>query len=311
MSKYINEHSLSVGYNLDGQNFFDVLNKYHNYIHSYFFSLTRSMKGNMLKADEVLDKLKNCNTYNIPGNLLLNHPDDQSNWDELITIAKKAVNINAITLISLDNIEDIKQKYPELEIHLSVRFFDWNFNIPDYMLISRDEDIIKKYVDVINISGSKSFNDGSLVDYIHSLGCKTKMIVNEGCIINRHENYKLFYGYNNCRCDVGKCFRTCDSITRDYPWMTLSRINLFKEIIEYDRNRFDILKISARSLSNDKIDHMLEYWTSEDQTSIIFNSINTERNYPAFREYCKRKMECNGICIKCMDCKKFYTAFTK
>ena len=206
MSKYIKEHSLSVGYNNTGQEFFDLINKYKNYIHSYFLSFTESMCYNPYNVDDVVSKLKKCNTYDIPANILFNTSNDQM-FDMFIDIAKEFLNLKGVTVLKLSTARKIKEKYPDLEIHLSVRYFDWNKNSVEKAM----EDLMKnndyKIIDVINISGAKSFTDHKLIDFIHSIGIKTKIIVNEGCIVNRSLNYNNFPGFNDCNCYSGPCKR--------------------------------------------------------------------------------------------------------
>jgi len=65
----IKSNSFSVGYNFTGQDFFDTLLPYKNYIHSYFFSLTEDVHMNHIDLDETLSTLKNCERYGFKGNL--------------------------------------------------------------------------------------------------------------------------------------------------------------------------------------------------------------------------------------------------
>ena len=309
MSKYINDHSLSIGYNNSGQEFFDLLKQYDQYIHSYFFSLTKAMDGSPYNINEVINLLNECNTYDIPANLLLNDIDSQNNWDKIIPMIKDLVNLKDLTIMNIDDIEEIKYKYPDLNIHLSVRYFDWNANISVDELIFDQIDKCKEYIDTINISGDKSFNDHQLINIIHSFGIKVKMIVNEGCIINRHNNYNGIQKYKQFRCDIGKCSRVCDKIINDNPWMLLSRINLYKEMLQY--YDIDILKLATRPIPTDKIEGMIEYWTSDDNTKMIFDKILVDNNYDLYLKYCKEKSYCSGYCISCMKCKQFYEELIK
>ena len=164
-----------------------------------------------------------------------------------------------------------------------------------------------KYTELeyIQSSGSQYID----TKYIPSTS-KTKIITNEGCIIHRHRNYNSFNGYNDYRCDIRKCFRICDKIISDNPWMKLSRAHLFKEMIQDNKDEFDILKISTRELSTDIIDQMINYWVLDDKTSVIFDGVKVEDHYDVFKEYCKKKRECSGECSSCMACKKYYEIFT-
>ena len=58
MSKYINDHMFTVGYNpQSGQHFFNLLKHYEKYIHSYFFSFTHSLVGNKYISNQVINDL--------------------------------------------------------------------------------------------------------------------------------------------------------------------------------------------------------------------------------------------------------------
>lgn len=309
MSTYINYHSLSVGYNNTGQAFFDLISQYDPYIHSYFFSVTKAMDGSPYNTNEVLETLKKCNTYGIPANLLLNDNESQDNWESIISSIKNYVNLTDVSIISIDEIEEIKYKFPDLNIHISVRYFDWNTDMSVDDLVLDQIHKCKDYIDAVNISGYRSFNDHMIMDIIHSYGIKVKMIVNEGCIINRHENYNDLNGYKHIRCSIGKCYRICDKIVNDYPWMVLSRINLYKEMLKY--YNIDILKLATRPLSLDKIEALLDYWVSDDNTKMIFDSIPVYNHYDDFLKYCKIKSRCRGFCYDCMDCIFFYNKLTK
>ena len=312
MSKYIKDHSLSVGYNNTGQEFFDILYKYEKYIHSYFFSFSESMTCDKYNVIEVIDKLEKSNTYGIPANILFNTRDDKS-IIFFINLAKSFLNLTSITLFDLKNIKFIKNEYPYLSIHLSVRYFDWNNNSIDDLLQNIIKDDLYKYIDAINISGNRSFNDHELINVIHSLGIKVKFITNESCIINRSNNYSNFKNFEKLDCVNSQCNKYCLSIISKYPWMELARINLIKEMLQY--YDIDILKISSRNIyDNEYIRSIIDYWITDENTKNIYppdGTLDISKHYDMFLEWCKEKSFCRGNCVICKKCKKYYDIFIK
>ena len=306
MSKYINDHSLSVGYNNTGQEFFDLLKCYERYIHSYFFSLTEGMRGDQYNIQAIFDNLRSSNTYNFPANLILNTYHSETKWDMLISIAKDITNLKSVTVLSLEIAKLIRIKHPELEIHLSVRFWDWQDNPNCISIIKEKESEFKKYIDVINISGCWSYNDYQLSQIIKDIGIKTKFIVNEGCINKRYSNYINFKEFSINRCYDKPCNFYCKKITNMYPWLDLTRITLYKESLKY--YNYDILKISTREQSNDNIEKLLRYWVTDYDTSFIYG-IDISTKYNIFLEWIKQRSICSNDCYNCKKCEEFYNKF--
>jgi hypothetical protein len=322
MSKYIKLHTLSVGYNIDlGQQFFDLLHEYDEYIHSYFFSVHERFYNNPnqpeLQYDDVIDNLALLNTYNYPANLLFNNYNNKNfeiynhTIDKLLNVG---INIKAVTVLDLDLAKLIKTDFPQLEIHSSVRYFDTylrNYmNLTPVNFIDHINDFIG-LIDVVNLSGTYSMFDYDIQNKCRELGFKIKYITNEGCIRNRDLNYSKFKGYENNKCynpDKGCQILCTNKLVKSYPWLELARANLYKESIQYID--YDILKISGRNISDiNKIRSMLNYWTSDDGTNYIanismYNDINT---YNIFKEYIRDSATCNGMCKECRKCEKYYS----
>lgn len=315
LSKYIKENSISVGFNpSSGQDFFDSLTMYWNYIHDYFFDMSRDIAGNHLKVGSVYSILSKCNTYDIPANLLFNNYSSFDEYHDKIKMAMDVTNLKSVTVLNPDDAVIVKNNYPQLETHLSVRFWDWGrFPNP----IARLEELKSKSIDVINISGAYSYNDFEMIDRIHDLGMKVKFITNEGCIINKDFNYSQFPEFRDCMCRTNPfsayaCWSQCRFVYQKYPWMELSRNNIYKESLQfYD---IDIYKISGRHRSISTMINYLNYWTSDNPTSVIYPSwtygIDVSNNYDAFLEYIDiRANHCSGYCYKCQKCKKYWEIF--
>lgn len=301
---------LSVGYNNDGQDFFDTLVMYRDYIHSYFFSLTSTVGCYELDTESVIEKLLNCNTYRIPGNLLLNYKYDWNRYKELIeSVRESHINLRAVTVLNIDEAARIKSEYPDLEVHLSVRFWDYERHLNPRELFKYTKDQMREWVDVVNLSDVRSFNDFQLANDIRSLGCKTKFIVNEGCIINRSNNYSKFPGFESLSCHGAPCYVYCHELTTKYQWAALSRALFYKEFIPVWGHQYDILKLSTRYISTDEIFKILQYWTSDDDTrQIICNGILINiSDRDVYMEWINERSKCKGNCWECRKCESIFS----
>ena len=306
MSKYIKDHSLSVGYNNTGQEFFDILHKYEKYIHSYFFSLLDRLEGDIFNRDTaefLAYNLYRNNTYNIPANILFNNKYSFDHWEEIIDLVYNKINLKYATVYNPIDGYLIKNKYPDIDIHLSVRFWDWNYrsnmneklnNIPDY-------------ISTINISGVYSYNDFEFIKACKNKGFKTKIIANEGCIINRDTNYSTFPECENLLCwnEQHKiCNTNCIKIRNKYQWMELATVDLYKESLKY--YDIDYIKLATRFNDNILIHNLLEYWTSDLYTGFARGLNINEKNYGSFLEYIEYRSKCSGMCFTCKKCEYFY-----
>lgn len=310
MNNFINYNSISIGYNNTGQEFFDIIDKYRMYIHSYFLSFNESMMCVPYNMDDIVYTLKKCNTYDIPANILFNTYNDD-HCEMIINTAKTVINVKAVTVLKLSTARKIKEKFPDLEIHLSVRYFDWNNKSIEELVEDLFINDRYKFIDVINISGSKSFTDHNLMKSIQRYGIKIKLIMNESCIINRSVNFNDFNRFENCKCANAECHKFCNNVVSDYKWMELSRINMVKEMLQY--YNIDILKLSTRDVPDNRyIDDLLEYWTSSYNTKSIYppyGNIDISDKYDLFLEWCKIKSNCSGFCKDCKKCKEYYDKF--
>ena len=312
MSKYIKEHSLSVGYNNTGQEFFDMLYMYEKYIHSYFFSLTDRLEGDIFNektAKYFAEKLVSCDTYNFSGNMLFNNIYSFEKWEEMFNMVIDKINIKSVTVLYPEWGIIIKEKYPDLEIHLSVRFWDWKLYEEKYKTY---EDTLKNMIgniDVINISGSFHYNNFIFIEKCKELGFKTKFIVNEGCIVNRDKNYSLFPGFENKKCwgetQNSVCKTNCALIRKEYPWMELSTVDIYKESLKYYEN-IDILKLACRFNDLKYINNLLMYWISDAPTSFIRGFNIPKEKYKIFLEYLEIRSKCSNDCFHCRKCERFY-----
>lgn len=312
MSKYIKEHSLSVGYNNTGQEFFDNLLIYKKYIHSYFFSLTETQRQALpLNINDILNILSSINTYDIPGNLLLNTFNSDDKWYELINLSlDKNININSVTVLQPETGYKIKSNFPNLEINLSIRY--WETIVVDIFKdfnsiknnVSSLLNKMKDFIDVIIPSASFFLYDHEFSETCRINNFKIKWIANQGCITNKEFNYNTLKKFENLKC-ISKCNNlSCYKVINEYPWMELARDGILKESLKYID--YDIIKISSRDISNLNIKYMLDYWTSNDTTNFYAGNIIDSLTYPIFLEYLKQRSICINKCGICMKCKDFY-----
>ena len=315
MDKFlIKPKSLSVGFNImNGQYFFDTLSLYDKYIKEYFFSVSEGLCGESYNPGLFIKTLKNFNTYNIPANIIFNNIYSFNNYEEIINKLKSIVNVKSVTILHQEQAELIRTKFPDLEIHLSVRFFDkgkFSTNIAPIKSC-------KGIVDVINVSPSYSYNDVKLIDKIHDYEMKVKILVNEGCIINKSDNYCQFDGFNETTCTINPfsslpCQSICIKVRAAYPWTQLCTNYIYKENLKYID--YDIIKISGRILNINRLTNQLTYWTSPSKTQFLNlrdeGPVDISNKYNAFMEYIETRSKCKGFCYTCKKCKDFYNILT-
>lgn len=313
-------HNITVGYNRRGQSFFDIIQKYNQYIHSYFFSFTKGLYGVDFDEKEVYDELRACNTYGIPANLLLNEKRSYHHAHKYIEMAKEICDLKSITILEPGLALLVSDTNPDLEVHLSVNFFDHmqcEDNIVDnYRLLNEYYKVITECVDVVNISSVTSHGDKVIIDFLKHHGIKSKIIANQGCMINRSNSFKHFPGYERCNCNYDKCDQSCMSLTREYPWLDLSTSNLFKEELQFID--YDIIKLSTRSpdMCDGEIDGLLKYWTTDTPTDSVnlitnpntgeYEMVEIGDHYDNFIRWLSHKYNCIGTCGQCKACEMIY-----
>lgn len=311
MSKYLPMNSLSVGYNYGSQGFFDILNEFRDYIHSYYFSFRSSWDGHVFSKQELRaykNLFRGCRTYGIPGNILLNIPGMDDEWRDVIEEALSFnVYIDSVTCIDPDTAALVKDQYSDLQVHASIRLTDFNQYDTEELKAILSEGIF----DVINISGAHHLTDHAFRQWCTSHGIKTKIILNEYCIARHNRNTMITPEDRVCSMtpEGHVCNHGCADLIKKNPWMDLARVYLYKEMIPY--LNADIYKLATRStrVSNEDLKNLLRYWTSDDPTDSIWigHPVKlTSKKMPAYYEYVKDRMSCNQDCASCMKCKAAY-----
>lgn len=293
---YLYEHplhgrKLSAGYNLTGQDFFDILHPYKKYFEEFFFSFTHTMPKHPLNYDEIYKQLKDCEQYGIPANLLLNTEADEDMWEKEVADAMRCTELKSVSVLDIKTARAIKARYPELRIHISTHGAQ-NISLEDL-----DPDLIYAF----NVNEPSWYEEKPLVERCHQLGIKVKYIVNRGCVFGKHDMMSEVAGRFIMCCQGYQC----KQLMKTHPWIILTRTNLYKEQIM--GVGADILKLSTRELNNKNLTQMLRYWTSCQPSIRLTNDIClTDGNYQIFLDWIKTKENCSGRCAECRKCKEFY-----
>lgn len=282
----IDSTKITIGYNRSGQDFFDWLKDKN--IHSVFFSPTHNGYNQKFNEEDFYNEFIKLNTYNIPMNLLLNSFIDEKRWDELIYKYISLCNLTSVTCLNADVAKEIKIKYPMLELHLSVQTSNYKSYKSCFVF------------DYVNINGAYNFNKNKIENYRKY--SKIKFIANEGCIVGRSKNYENLnnFGMFECKC----CNNTCQKMEELYPWLALTRINLYKEFLNYID--IDLIKFASREISLNNIKLLYDYWTSDTPTKIIGNKIEI-KNYNAYNKWIEKRLnDCPMNCLSCKFCEQIY-----
>ena len=294
-------NALSVGYNCEGQKFFDLLLSYKPFIHSYFFNCFHGLDWwDKYNTNEFLQTLKSSNTYNIPANILFNYKRDE-NLDQIKYyidyFMNSNINLKAITLCSKDICEKVRSTYPNLQIHLSCHSTQ----------LMKDFDNLLGIVDVINLSSVTDFNNFQKISDLKAKGFLIKYILNKGCIPNRELTYKnLSKNYPEIVCEFcEQNNQLCFKLFEEFPWLKLSRGIYYSEFLKYFDN-VDIWKLTSRQASTENIKQSLQYYILNQKTSKIFDVNLNEKSYQLFLDWIPKRLSCNGLCYSCNVCKRYW-----
>lgn len=286
----VKSKSLTLGYNLTGQSFFDTICFKKNYIKEFFFSLTHRMPLQPLTPKDIAHQLTNVNTYGIPANLLLNTDHSQGNWIDLLKMAMDTMPIRAVTVLTIEAAREIKECFPDLILHISTH------GAPHIDPMELDSDLIE----AVNICEPYFYEERELMKVCRDRGIKLKYIINRGCVVGKSEKMSAISGREVL------CYQNhpCMELLPEYPWLDLLRTNLYKESLQHFKP--DFIKISTREQTNEEIKTLLDYWTSPLPTQRLCNIPINDGNYDIFLAWAKQRFYCNGKCLECMKCKTFY-----
>lgn len=309
----LSEKSITVGFNpIHGQLFFDTIQMYDKFIDGYFFSPDHHIDGRSFIDSEIYNTLRSCNTHGYRGNILCNNFGEDIDIIDKIKKFKEIINLTSVTILNPDTCNIVKNKFPDIEVHLSVRFWDWGRFKDTISLLPM---IKLSGIDVINVSGAYHYNDFKFMNRVHELGMKVKFILEESCIVRKDMNYSNLPGFETAICRANpfstiSCqFGMCEHVIHKYPWMEFARVPIYKESPQC--KYIDVFKLSSRFRSIEYVTLQLNYWTSSDRTRFLYLyhdrlDINPDHKYQTFLEWIDNRSKCAGNCWNCRKCEKYY-----
>lgn len=279
---------------MDGQNFFNMLSKYEPYIEEFFFSLTHSLLSEPLDGDEVCRQLSRCNTYGIPGNLLLNKIWMDGDWESLIRKASEVVDLQSATVLTYEIAKAVKEKFPHLKLHISTE------GVEDL----KSEEVDPEVIYCVNLyePGIHGEEMQQILKACIERGVKTKFIANQPCFVNRHHMIRKLLNDKKIHC----CNSMCQAYVKipGYEWLDLCRVNYYKEMMDYWKP--DYLKISSRAISTKEAEELINYWITPSRTERVHN-LDMSKSYDLVLKWIKTRMtECTGWCDTCRKCEGIY-----
>lgn len=290
------DRKISVGYNREGQQFFDFLNGNHNYIHSYFFSPTYDFTAPIDWQTE-LALMKNIDTYGIEGNILFNLQSSLANRQILKEFLKlDNLHIEAVTVLDQQSIRLLKKVKEDLKFHISV-----NVNINSIEELREKFDLRDLYC--ININHKHIFNT-KLINDISMEGIKIKLIPNEMCMWDRNQWASYMFNRITCPIQNGLCKRGCyQEMTGQNSWLNLTRQGFTKEFLPFFNNKLDIIKLSTRATKMDSLSDIF-YSFVDDRNPKYFSVIQFRNEIPI--EFIQKRFDCTHECKECNFCKDVY-----
>lgn len=298
----IKKDCLTVGYNTAGQEFFDLLQTYHPYINSYFFSALHGQEfWDKFDPDSFIKDLEAVNTYNLKGNILFNYKRDEEDFDFLQGLVSRIldggkINLTQITVATPQTCEKIRKLFPQLEIHLSVHYSK-NYDLKDCIGLC----------DCVNLSSVFEFNVFDKIKFLKDNNVKVKYILNKGCFPNREMNYKHFEDTKEISCEL--CNRSCFKLIEKYPWLKLARIFYYLEMIEKFYPMVDLWKLTTRETPTKDIVPILQYLILQKRTKFI-EGVDITPHYQEFLDWISERVLCDNLCYKCGICKKYWEIFS-
>lgn len=298
----IKQNSLTIGYNVSGQKFFDLLHTFQPFINSYFFSCLHGQEfWDKFDIKKFINDLESLNTYNINGNILFNYKRDEENLEQLYQVVseilnKGKINLSQITLATPKTCEQVRKWFPLLEIHLSVHYSK-NYELKDCIGLC----------DCVNLSSVFEYNAFDKIKFLKDHNIKVKYILNKGCLPNRELNYRHFDDSDKVSCEL--CNKSCLKLQEKYPWLMLAKIFYYHEIIEKYYPMVDLWKISTRESPFEEIPPLLQYMILQKKTKYIGN-VDITSHYSDFLKWADERVKCDNLCYKCNICKKYWEIFS-
>lgn len=296
---FLSNRTISVGYNLDGQRFFDVCAKFKKYIGEIYFSTETTMPGVPIDKSFVLSTISNVERYDFPLNIVLNRPEITINRHiENLEQVLDLLPIQKVTVLDRVIAYKIHEKFPNISIDLSTHSY-----IDDIRTMREIS-----FVNALNISEpDRCIYSDEFIREVRDMGIKIRYIVNRQCLYNTKKTIrKLFSPKFECCKSGTNLTNRCKKIMELHPWLAMVSTALYKEDLIYNP-WIDCIKLSTRELQSYHINDMLMYWTTQKPTEFAYGlDIRSEERYSKFLQIEQIKANCSHICRECLACKYMY-----
>ena len=289
----------SIGYNGNGQRFFDYLNEKNKYIHSFFFNPTNNFYKNINWKEEVIN-FENFNTYDYEANILFNLNVNLESRDILRAYLNlNKLNLTSVTVLNQISIDMFKKIKKGLKYHISV-------NTPINSVKELTASFKIEDIYCINL-GYKYIFDLSFMEQIKKLGIKVKIIPNEMCVYDREEflnqiNKKACVKNEYCK---EKCW---DVLTDDFEWINLTRQGFNQLFLSYFEDRVDIIKLSTRGLKLNEIDKLITSFVIKCDSNYFNRYLIPES---ISNEFIDMRFSCKHNCFECRYCERIFNEYIK
>jgi collagenase-like PrtC family protease len=323
----------SIWYN-EQESFFDLLEKYKNYISSVYFAAPsfitaswRSIIQNNNYEEQIKKLIKICNEYNIWTILTLNATcEHDKTWDkehmlELINYIKKLKIfwLDSISLTNLLYVRFIKKSIPDLKIYSSVNCYVKNVEQALYMK--------KIWIDIITIDRDIN-RDLKLIKKIkEKTWLPIQVILNEWCIKNcpfrnTHFNIIAHWIEDNLKNEKNWKYNLIERFSCT-PLLSENKKLIFRipfirpEDLGYYNPICDYFKLVTRWLDTEKIELYLKAYTDWFYHWNLFDIIDMSIiDYQLIINYVDNDkltklnffqdiQKCPGDCDLCFNCDKY------
>lgn len=266
------------------QMIFDFLNQFKKeYNISFYINFDHVYSYNT----DFKDKFLKLNTYNIPYLYLLSYNNSEFHPEEMPYMPMGYV-VN-----TFDKAVDLKEKYPNTRIDISVNTIDYEV---DKFMKNLDT------WDFINIKNWENY-DLDVINKITDLGKQVKIIVDQGCF-NKRDKFFIERGHKYIPClkifskndpGIHSCKCECKTLFQDWMYLTCNWVNY--RLAKYLPKNVDY-KFATRTANDMNTIYTLQAFFSDE----IFNNIKVN----VTDEFIKQRMRCKHNCIECQFCRKYF-----
>jgi collagenase-like PrtC family protease len=271
----------SIGYNQDNEFIDKVLIPFKEKIEEVYFPINakiassgraRPQKENY--NEEIKNLIKTCNSLKISTNLILNglcegaYFSEKEHIDKIIEEIKtlKEQGLKAITIVNPIYLKIIKNTFPNLKIHNSVKCFINTEKKAEYYS--------KLGSDIITIDREINRNLNLIKSIKSKTGKEIKLLINEGCIPQCP--FRIAH-FNEMAHQKDSSFYTssCINFTKENPETMLASPFIRPEDLHYYKEFVDYFKLGTRDFSTERIIKTLNAYISESYEGNLYEILLT------------------------------------